>query len=135
MLHRYMRDGEECMSEKLDAELLFEMRAKLLAPIDTGDGPVGRRLVFITPGGRFEGPRLRGEVVAHSGGDWFLMRSDGIGALDVRVNLRTDDGADIYMTYFGRLVCDPTLMPGPPRRGGQFQSQGFRCGRGHGQLS
>jgi hypothetical protein len=99
------------MTEKLDSELLFEMKAKLLAPIDVGEGPLGHRLVVITPGGRFEGPRLRGEVVAHSGGDWLLMRSDGIGALDVRINLRTDDGADIYMSYLGRIVAEPTLIP------------------------
>ena len=34
-----------------------------------------------------------------------MVRADGSGALDVRLSLRTNDGAIIYMTYFGRLVA------------------------------
>ena len=36
-----------------------------------------------------------------AGGDWVVMRPDGSLKLDVRVVLRTDDGADILMTYSG----------------------------------
>ena len=35
------------------------------------------------------------------GGDWLLLRSDGVLQLDVRLTLATDDGALIYMTYRG----------------------------------
>jgi hypothetical protein len=35
--------------------------------------------------------------------DWELIAADGIGALDVRFTLETDDGAVIYVTYLGRI--------------------------------
>ena len=39
-----------------------------------------------------------------AGGDWWVMRADGTASLDVRLNLRTDDGAEIYVSYLGYLV-------------------------------
>jgi hypothetical protein len=51
-------------------------------------------------GGDFSGPRLRGQVLP-GGGDWLLFRNDGAGLLDVRITLRTDDGALIFVTYRG----------------------------------
>jgi hypothetical protein len=50
--------------------------------------------------GRFEGQRLKGDVLAPSG-DWVRLAADGSMRLDVRMLLRTDDGADILMTYGG----------------------------------
>ena len=40
-----------------------------------------------------------------SGGDWAIVRPDGSGVLDVRLSLRTTDGAIILMTYSGRMVA------------------------------
>ena len=34
-------------------------------------------------------------------GDWLLLRTDGVLMLDVRLTLRTDDDALIYMSYRG----------------------------------
>jgi Protein of unknown function (DUF3237) len=59
-------------------------------------------------GGSFEGPRLRGEVLA-GGGDWALFRPDGAMILDVRLTLRTHDNALIHMTYGGRWIVPPEL--------------------------
>jgi hypothetical protein len=50
--------------------------------------------------GHFEGPRLHGKVLA-GGGDWTLLRGDGVLELDLRVTLETDDGALIHMTSQG----------------------------------
>ena len=33
------------------------------------------------------------------GGDWLLLRTDGVGILDVRATLELDDGALVYTTY------------------------------------
>ena len=88
----------------LNSELLFEIFVSLEAPIDLGAGPEGHRLVVIATGGKFSGPKLSGKVLANSGGDWLRLRPDGSGAIDVRLNLQTDDGADIYMSYLGRAV-------------------------------
>ena len=48
----------------------------------------------------FEGERLRGNVLQPSG-DWITVRPNGSMKLDVRIVLSTDDGASIYMAYFG----------------------------------
>lgn len=65
-----------------------------------GRTPLGERRVALVTGGRFEGAKLKG-TVAEGGSDWILIRSDGAMQLDVRVTLRTDDGAMIGMRYGG----------------------------------
>jgi len=82
-------------------EHLFDIVIDLVEPVNFGDGPFGRRVLFGAAGGTFEGPRLRG-VVLPGGGDWALFRPDGTMALDVRLALRTDDDALVHMTYGGR---------------------------------
>lgn len=82
---------------------LFSIEDDLNPPLNFGSGPLGRRILFGAAGGRFEGPRLRGEVLA-GGGDWALFRPDGSMSLDVRLTLRTHDDALIHMTYGGRLI-------------------------------
>ena len=72
-----------------------------------GAVPHGARVIAPIAGGTFEGPRLRGKVLSGGGGDWTLLRSDGVLELDLRVTLETEDGALIYMTSFG-------LRHGPP---------------------
>ena len=52
-------------------------------------------------GGRFSGERLRGEILPHAGSDLLLTRADGSFQQDVRLVLKTDDGALIVMTYRG----------------------------------
>jgi Protein of unknown function (DUF3237) len=90
------------MSE-LRSELLYRMRLEVAAPFDIGNGPRGQRMVIPFKGGRFEGPKLRGEVLV-TGGDWLLQRPDGVFELDVRRTLRTDDGHHIYAAYRGILT-------------------------------
>ncbi len=67
-----------------------------------GPAPIGWRGVYPVHGGRFEGPRMRGEVLPN-GADWVTRRSDGVTLLDVRLGLLTHDGATIGMTYPGIL--------------------------------
>jgi uncharacterized protein DUF3237 len=94
-------------SSPLETEFLFEIRIPLAAPVDVGAGPDGRRIVLMAQSGRFSGPRLRGEVVPLSGGDWARRRRDGVSVIDARLCLRTEDGAMILMTYQGRLQASP----------------------------
>jgi hypothetical protein len=79
------------------------MYAELKESVSVGKGPQGNRIVADVAGGSFEGDRLRGEVLA-SGADWATIDSEGVGHLDVRLTLRTDDGAHIYVQYYGVLV-------------------------------
>ena len=90
---------------ELQSEFLFKIHAKLDLPIDVGATPEGHRLIVIVTGGEFEGPKLKGTVLSSSGADWARVRPDGSFALDVRITLKTDDGAYIYMTYGGRLLA------------------------------
>ncbi len=63
-----------------------------------------RRLVPIT-GGSFEGPRVRGTVVA-GGADRQLIRPDGLEQFDALYELRTDDGA--VVTVRNQVLVDET---------------------------
>ncbi len=40
-------------------------------------------------------------TVGSGGGDWILVGPDGWGSLDVRLTIDTEDGAHIYVQYFG----------------------------------
>ncbi|HTV50611.1 MAG TPA: DUF3237 domain-containing protein [Steroidobacteraceae bacterium] len=51
--------------------------------------------------GRIEGPRLNGRVVPMSGGDFPLVRPNGVLDFDARYLLEADDGAIIYMQNRG----------------------------------
>jgi hypothetical protein len=84
------------------------MTVKILAApsLQLGTVPHGVRTVIPVTGGDFEGPRLRGKILP-GGGDWLLLRPDGVLELDLRITLETDDHALIYMTFQG-------LRHGPP---------------------
>ncbi len=47
----------------LAAELLYRMTLEVGPPFDIGTGPRGHRMVIPFKGGKFEGPKLRGEVL------------------------------------------------------------------------
>jgi hypothetical protein len=61
--------------------------------------PEGLRVTWSLIRGTFEGPRLRG--VVREAVDLMTIRPDGIGVMDVRSMLETDDGAFLYGTYSG----------------------------------
>jgi len=46
------------------------------------------------------GPKIKGTMVS-PGGDWLRPMPSGVLRLDVRASIRTDDGADIYVSYNG----------------------------------
>ena len=74
-----------------------------------GQTPAGLRRIAPVTGGRFTGERLNGEVLP-GGNDWVINRTDGVMVIDVRLMLRTDDGALIYLTYQGRFLAAPDVM-------------------------
>lgn len=94
------------MSE-IETEFLFEARVALAAPMHVGQTPDGYRMIVNVAGGRFEGPKLSGSVIPMSGADWSRIRSDGAGALDVRMCLKTDDDVMIYVHWHGLMVASP----------------------------
>jgi hypothetical protein len=54
----------------------------------------------VSPGGRVEGPRIHGTLLAPAG-DWSRTLPSGASRLDVRATIKTDDGALIYISYNG----------------------------------
>ena len=84
----------------MTSRLLMMLRVVVPPPQRLGALPHGTRVIAPIMSGGFEGPRLRGKVLA-GGGDWTLLRSDGVLELDLRITLETDDGAYISMSSFG----------------------------------
>ncbi len=67
-----------------------------------------RKIVPIT-GGTFEGPTIKGKVVA-GGYDWQLIRTEGVAEIDARYILQTDDGALITIINTGLRHGPPEVM-------------------------
>jgi len=86
---------------ELKSRHLFTLTMKLPPTLELGDTPAGKRRVFTVSGGEFVGDRLRGEVLPQASSDLLLIRQDGSSQQDVRLVLRTGDGALILMTYRG----------------------------------
>lgn len=94
---------------ELKSRHLFTITMKLPPTMELGDTPAGKRRVFTVSGGQFVGDRLRGEVLPQAGSDLLLVRQDGSAQQDVRLILRTDDGALILMTYRGVRHASPEV--------------------------
>jgi Protein of unknown function (DUF3237) len=90
----------------MNSRPLMTVRISAAPPQKLGTVPHGIRNIVPVTGGDFDGPRLRGQILP-GGGDWLLLRSDGVLALDLRITLETDDHVLIYMTFQG-------LRHGPP---------------------
>lgn len=69
------------------AALTINLRPEIL-----GETPEGYRINFFVESGCVVGPRIDA-VVRRDGGDWMVIRRDGIGVLDVRTTYETSDGA------------------------------------------
>jgi len=86
-------------------------------PLDIGMLPGGRRRIVPILGGMFEGPGFKGRVLP-GGADWQIVRADGLGELDTRYTLETDDGKLIYVQNAGIRHAAPEvtakLMAGQP---------------------
>jgi len=93
-------DGLPGHLQTIHTRPLFVMHLNVRPLQMIGETPGGFRRVGVVPGGRFSGARLAGEVL-EGGNDWQSVRADGSTALDVRLALKTDDGALIGMTYRG----------------------------------
>lgn len=101
--------GNEMIAETLRSKFLCTLTGFVAQPRDMGAMARGTRRYYPATGGSFEGPRLRGEVLP-DGGDWLLVRPDGVLEQDVRITLKTDDGAFIYVRYAGMRHGPPEVM-------------------------
>jgi hypothetical protein len=88
---------------------LFVMRLDVRPLQIVGGTPGVYRRIGVVPGGTFDGERLSGEVL-EGGNDWQAVRKDGSTTLDVRLVLKTTNGALIGMTYFGVRHGSPGVI-------------------------
>ena len=93
-------------AQKLEYELLYKIEIIVEKEIDLGHTPLGPRVVADITGGKFDGPKLHGKVLA-SGGDWLVRLDSTTVKLDVRILLETEDGELIYNTYTGFIHQNP----------------------------
>src|SRR5262249_26882016 len=94
-------EGDDKLQSELLCDLIFEKGAT------NAVGSVGvDRLVITIAAGTFDGPRMKGTVVAPSG-DWMIARPDGSKVVDLRLVLQTDDAQKIYMNSRGIAYTPP----------------------------
>ena len=113
-------------------ELLAHMKADVKQMINYGLTPLGHRIDVV-----FEG-RLSGGIVTGSlqGVDYFLMRADGVGQVDVRGTITTEDEAVISVCISGYVIgskfIDPAvkLVTGDERY--KWLGETIICGTGRG---
>ncbi len=97
-----------------------------IGPIeDVGDTVSGHQRLIPITGGTFEGPRIRGQVLAGAA-DWNLQRSDGVTVVSAAYFMKTDDAVVIKILNEG---VNPAAGPGPAGRP-RFTHPTFEAPRG-----
>ena len=82
-------------------EHLFSYTVTLDTPEVIGPVPEGIRVNLHLTGGELNGPKVYGKV-RPVGADWLTIRTDGVGILDVRATIETqEEEALIYSSYTG----------------------------------
>ena len=84
-------------------EYLFSYDVAIGDMYQMHNSPFGMRNIgYITSGRIWGGERIRGRILP-GGGDWCVIRRDGISMPDVKLMIETDTGAHILMTYTGKM--------------------------------
>ncbi len=81
-------------------EFVYEAIADLAPAQVLGQTPLGQRRQIPILGGTFEGPRIRGTILA-GGVDWQLVRPDGFTAIEAVYTIQTHDGVYIHVNNHG----------------------------------
>ena len=83
--------------------------------VELGDGPKGVRMIVDVLEVTFTSERVNATLATHDCADWLTLSEGGtLGALDVRMTLKTDDGAIIYVEYGGRGSFETGLIAAAP---------------------
>ena len=90
----------------LSGEPIFRIHAELAEILTLGQTPRGERRIINILGGRVDGAKLNGSVLA-GGADWQIIRHDGVTEVEARYTIETVGGARI-------LVVSEGLRHGPP---------------------
>lgn len=100
---------------KIELHPLATIEVQLAEPVMVGGGPKGSRLVIDVLSATVRGERINAELATNDAADWATFSEDGkLAALDVRLTLKTDDGAFIYVEYTGRMNAETGLIAVAP---------------------
>ena len=108
---------------RIELKPLGTMDIQLGETIDVGDGPKGHRIIADVLTVKLKGEKISAELATNDAADWLTLSDNGtLGTLDVRLALKTDDGAYIYVEYGGRMdmaagvmAVAPTFQTGAPQ--------------------
>jgi len=96
-----------------ELEFAMQLRVKIDNAYTVGETDHGRRIVIPITGGTFEGPLLKGTILA-GGADYQLANAEGTRTeLEAIYSIRTDDDVYIHVRNKG-LVCDGKDEQGNP---------------------
>ncbi len=88
-------------------EFLGAFNVQLVKPAESfGPTPEGLNVTFYIASGEIHGPRIRAKIRGE-GGDWMLVRRDGVGVANVRITYECDDGALLLSRYYGIFDLGP----------------------------
>jgi len=103
------------MQPKATLKFMATLTAQLGDQIVVGDGPKGSRVVIDVPSVSLVGDKINASLATHDAADWLTLSEDGqLGALDVRMTLKTDDDAFIYVEYQGRANMQSGVIAAAP---------------------
>ena len=94
-------NGFECKLEHVTSIMATFAEPEIIGPV-----PEGLVANYYVTGGELLGPKIVGNVLP-VGDDWFPIRPDGVGILDVWLTFETDGGALIYNSYYGNADLGP----------------------------
>ena len=77
--------------------------ATLAEPFILADTPLGTRVIAEVTRFDLVGDRINGHLKGNAAADWLTVDGRGMGTLDVRALIETEDGALIFASYRGRL--------------------------------
>ena len=86
-----------------------KLEVAVAPPIAIGETAEGLRRIVPIIGGRADGPRLSGRILA-AGADYQLIKPDGYTSLDARYAVETHDGALLYIVNSGVRYGPPDVM-------------------------
>jgi hypothetical protein len=87
------------------SEFLGAFTVRLIKPPESfGPCADGMHITYHIESGEIRGPRINGKV---RGGDWMVLRRDGVGVAESRITYETDDGARLLSRYSGILDLGP----------------------------